>query len=84
METELSELEKMEQETFEEDDSIDIPPPDIVAYNELRSCADLFRMYERQYIKDTPLFPKGNCLDGLPPNSVPLKMLEFADPEPAR
>ena len=46
METELSELEIMEQETFEEDDSIDLPPPDVVAYNELRSCADLFRMYK--------------------------------------
>ena len=28
METELSELERMEQDTFEEDDSMEIPPSD--------------------------------------------------------
>ena len=58
METELSELEKMEQETFEEDDSIDIPPPDIVAYNELRSCADLFRMYKDSILEIRPFFQR--------------------------
>lgn len=44
MGTELSELEKMELETFEEDDADEVPPADVFAYNELRSCADLFRM----------------------------------------
>jgi hypothetical protein len=38
-------IEKLENDTFEESDSPETPPPDIVAYNELRSCADLFRMY---------------------------------------
>ena len=39
-----SEIHKIEEATFELSDSIEIPPPDIFAYNELRSCADLFRM----------------------------------------
>jgi Protein of unknown function DUF262 len=37
-------LEKIEENTFYEDDSPELLPPDIIAYNELRSCADLFRM----------------------------------------
>lgn len=37
-------IEKVEAQTFNEDDSLEIPPGDIVAYNELRSCADLYRM----------------------------------------
>ena len=58
METELSELEQMEKETFEEDDSIDLPPPDVVAYNELRSCADLFRMYKDNILEIRPFFQR--------------------------
>lgn len=58
METELSELEQMEKETFEEDDSIDLPPPDVVAYNELRSCADLFRMYKDGILEIRPVFQR--------------------------
>jgi hypothetical protein len=30
MEQEISELEKLENETFETDDSTDMPPPDVV------------------------------------------------------
>ncbi len=37
-------LEREEQETLEQDDSDEQPPGDIVAFNELRSCADLVRM----------------------------------------
>lgn len=36
-------LEKLEIDAQFEDDGA-VPPSDIVAYNELRSCADLFRM----------------------------------------
>ncbi|ENT5109167.1 DUF262 domain-containing protein [Pseudomonas aeruginosa] len=35
-----------ENASYEDEDFQDIPPVDIVAYNELRSCADLYRMYE--------------------------------------
>jgi len=34
----------LEEQSFKENDSIELPPSDIIAYNELRSCADLFRM----------------------------------------
>jgi len=58
METEISELEKLENETFEEDDSTELPPPDVVAYNELRSCADLFRMYKDGILEIRPIFQR--------------------------
>lgn len=58
METELTELEKMEQATFEEDDTAEFPPSDIVAYNELRSCADLFRMYKDDILNIQPAFQR--------------------------
>ncbi|MBV5335219.1 MAG: hypothetical protein JZU49_05380, partial [Sulfuricurvum sp.] len=41
-EKELKQLE--EQQSFE-GDSNDVPPSDIVAFNELRSCADLLRLH---------------------------------------
>ncbi len=58
METELSELEQMEQETFEEDDATEIPPIDVFAYNELRSCADLFRMYKDDILEIRPAYQR--------------------------
>ena len=55
METTLSNL---ENKTFYEDDFADVPPPDIVAYNELRSCADLFRMHEQGILEIQPEFQR--------------------------
>lgn len=40
-------LKELEEESFNEDDYAAVPPSDIVAYNELRSCADLFRMHQQ-------------------------------------
>jgi len=40
------EIERQEEEEREIDDSNESPPSDIVAYNELRSGADLLRMYQ--------------------------------------
>jgi hypothetical protein len=51
-------LEELEQQTLEEDDNPQVPPSDIVAYNELRSCADLFRMHEQGIIKIQPEFQR--------------------------
>ena len=45
------EIEKLEEETFFEDNYEQIPPSDIVAYNELRSCSDIFRMYSNGSLK---------------------------------
>jgi hypothetical protein len=52
------ELEKLEQQLNYEDDSNELPPNDIVAFNELRSCADLLRMYETNQLDIQPDFQR--------------------------
>ncbi len=50
---------KLEAETFETGDNEQpIPPPDIVAYNELRSCADLVRMQSTGKLELQPDFQR--------------------------
>lgn len=44
--------------TYEEDDSNDFPPEDIISFNELRSCADLNRMTEEEVIDLQPDFQR--------------------------
>lgn len=51
-------IEKLEKLTFEEDDSQEIPPGDIVAYNESRSCADLYRMFNQGILEIQPEFQR--------------------------
>ncbi|MGA3326120.1 MAG: DUF262 domain-containing protein [Terriglobia bacterium] len=51
-------ISKLEEETFYEDTSAEIPPSDIVAYNELRSCADLFRMKQQGILEIQPEFQR--------------------------
>lgn len=51
-------LKDLENETFQEDDSPEIPPPDVIAYNELRSCADLYRMHTHGILKIQPEFQR--------------------------
>ena len=51
-------VKKLEMDTFEEDDSFELPPPDIIAYNELRSCADLFRMYKEGTLEIQPEYQR--------------------------
>jgi hypothetical protein len=52
------ELVEIENETFYEDDTAEIPPADIIAYNELRSCADLFRMKTQGILEIQPEFQR--------------------------
>lgn len=53
------EAQKLEADTFEDGDSEQpIPPPDIVAYNELRSCADLVRMKSSGKLELQPDFQR--------------------------
>lgn len=47
-----------EEKTFEEDDFGEVPPSDIVAFNELRSCADLYRMYSQDILDIQPTFQR--------------------------
>ena len=51
-------LQALEEMTFIESDSVEFPPPDIIAYNELRSCADLFRMYSEGILDIRPGFQR--------------------------
>lgn len=51
-------IEQLEQASFFVDDSPEVPPPDIIAYNELRSCADLFRMSSQGILIVQPEFQR--------------------------
>lgn len=45
-------------EGFYTDDSNQVPPPDIVTFNELRSCADLVRMHKQGSLELQPEFQR--------------------------
>lgn len=53
-----SNLESAENASYEESDSQEAPPNDIVAYNELRSCADLYRMFDDGDLDVSPAFQR--------------------------
>lgn len=49
---------KLEEQTLYDDDNAEVPPEDIVAYNELRSCADLYRMHTQKILDIQPEFQR--------------------------
>jgi hypothetical protein len=51
-------LKPIEDVTSWEDDHAEVPPTDIVAYNELRSCADIVRMYKNGQLIIQPEFQR--------------------------
>ena len=51
-------LAEAEEKSLYADDYPEVPPGDIVAYNELRSCADLFRMYTQKILDIQPDFQR--------------------------
>lgn len=51
----IKELEDTQQY---EDNSNELPPSDIVAFNELRSCADLLRLYQSRQLEIQPDFQR--------------------------
>ena len=53
-----SKLKNLEEDSFQEDDGPEIPPPDVIAYNELRSCADLYRMHTQRILQIQPEFQR--------------------------
>lgn len=53
-----SELQDEEEKLLQEDESAEQPPTDIVAFNELRSCADLMRMYTSNQLEIQPDFQR--------------------------
>lgn len=52
------EIQEQENQLFSEDDVSESPPSDIVAYNESRSCADLYRMYKEGILDIKPDFQR--------------------------
>lgn len=53
------ELPPAEASSFEEADSNEpVPPPDIIAYNEVRSCADLYRLFASGKMEIQPDFQR--------------------------
>ncbi|WP_306253481.1 DUF262 domain-containing protein [Parvularcula sp. IMCC14364] len=52
------ELKNAEDELASSDDNDETPPGDIVAFNELRSCADLHRMYVAKQLEIQPDFQR--------------------------
>jgi len=51
-------LKQLEDELSSQDDYSEVPPSEIVAYNELRSCADLFRMKQQGILDIQPDFQR--------------------------
>jgi hypothetical protein len=58
----LSQEEKLlaaeEEKYLEEEDDVDFPPVDIIAYNEQRSCSNLVRMYQKKQLVIDPDFQR--------------------------
>lgn len=51
-------IQKKEQVLAEQEDGNEVPPTDIVAFNELRSCADIVRMYKNEQLNIQPDFQR--------------------------
>ena len=51
-------IKEFEENLYFEDENNEVPPADIVAYNELRSCADLNRMYVQGILEIQPEFQR--------------------------
>ena len=54
----IEEQQRTEEENKDVADAV-IPPPDIVAFNEQRSCADIYRMCEKGQLDINPDFQRG-------------------------
>jgi len=53
-----TQIELLEDESFWENDANEQPPPDVFAFSESRSCADLYRMYEQKSLDIQPEFQR--------------------------
>lgn len=61
IEEEADSNDEKDREDFEEKNAPEVitPPTDIVAFNEMRSCADIYRMYSSNQIDINPDFQRG-------------------------
>lgn len=55
----FEELKSREKEEENDATNAVVPPPDIVAFTEQRSCADIYRMYEKKQLDINPDFQRG-------------------------
>jgi hypothetical protein len=53
-----SKIEQLEDESFWVNDNNEQPPPDVFAFSESRSCADLYRMFEQGSLDIQPEFQR--------------------------
>lgn len=51
-------IQQIEDDLTHQYNKEEIPPNDIVAYNELRSCADLYRMYDNKILQIQPEYQR--------------------------
>lgn len=51
-------LDKLEQASFIDDDDSEVPPSDIVAFNDIKSCSDLKRMHASENLQLNPDFQR--------------------------
>ncbi len=51
-------IKKVEEDFQFEDASNEIPPKEVFTFNELRSCADLFRMYKKDLLEIHPIYQR--------------------------
>lgn len=58
MEEKQKQIAELEDELSYSNEEEVLPPSDIVAFNELRSCADLFRMYKNNQLQIQPDFQR--------------------------
>lgn len=58
LELDLPSIEQLEDLEAYSDESNETPPSDIVAYNELRSCADVYRMHTEGILEIQPEFQR--------------------------
>ena len=54
----IKKLEEAEEALTFEINHNDVPPDDVVAFNELRSCSDLLRLYETKQLEIQPDFQR--------------------------
>jgi hypothetical protein len=59
----MDDIEKLESDLSYTDEENVVPPSDIVAFNELRSCADLYRMYKAKQLEIQPDFQRNIVWD---------------------
>jgi len=54
----IKNIKKTEEELQFEETPTEVPPKEVFTFNELRSCSDLFRMYEKKILEIQPVYQR--------------------------